>query len=582
MGDPDGGRMEVHPGIAVSPGYAIGPVAVLREDGVRVPHRTVPAKAVPAELAKVEKAFEAALEEMNELARSAGAGTEVQSILSTHQMLLEDPALRASIEQRLREGKLGAETAVAEALDAISLRFENLPDPYFQQRAADVRDVRRRLLRPLTGVRGGSKSGGDPAVIAVRELSPSATASLDRAATLGFLTDVGGPTSHTAIIARSLGIPAVVGLGDVVSRIEEGAIVVVDGNRGEVVLNPDESSLARYRALAEKHAAWMKLLSKLRELPAETRDGHSIRLMGNIERPDEVDGVLRAGGDGIGLFRTEFLWVPGKPPPDEDEHFRAYVGAAKKLGGKPLTIRTFDFGADKATPDPGAEREPNPALGLRSIRWCLERPQVFLPQIRAILRAATHGSVRCLFPMISGVGELRRAREFVDRARVQLRAEGVAVPDHVPVGVMVEIPSAAVLCDLLVDEVDFLSIGSNDLIQYALAVDRVNARVASLYEPAHPALLRLIRNVVTVAGERNVPVSLCGEMAGDRLYTVLLVGMGFRDLSISARAIPEIKQAIRSITVEQARHAADWCAGARSAEETRGRIREAMAELLRD
>jgi phosphotransferase system enzyme I (PtsI) len=575
--------MQVHHGIAVGPGYAVGGVFVVRRDTNQVPLRRIESGEVEAELARLTAAAASAMSRLEEARRSLSGAPDADAILAAHATMLSDPALRKSIESRIRTGLLSAESAVAEALDSFVARFEALPDPYLRQRAADVRDVRRRLLDALRGSDEDQLRRLDAqVVIAARELRPSETALLDRSRTLGFLTDVGGPTSHTAIIARNMGIPAVVGLGDVVSHLVDGQTVVVDGNQGQVVVDPDPATLDRYRERATRYERYVQELKKIRDFPAETRDGHVIRLMGNIELPSEVDKVVRSGGDGIGLFRTEFLVEPGKPLPTEEDHFQVYVAALRKLGSRPLTIRTFDFGADKAGPDGTQSTEPNPALGVRSIRLCLERPQLFLPQLRAILRASAHGNVRCLFPMISSMAEFRRAKEMLERARAELRAEGVLVGDSVQVGVMVEIPAAAVIADLLVEEADFLSIGSNDLIQYALAVDRVNARVAPLYEPAHPAILRLIDRVVRAAADKGVPVSLCGEMAGDRLFTVLLVGMGFRDLSLSPRAIPEVKKAIRSLTVEQARHAAAWCAEAHSAADVRARLREIAAEHLPD
>lgn len=573
--------METHTGIAVGPGIAVGEVFVVRREQERVALRRIEEADVAGEIARLGGAIRAAEQSLADARTALGATSDVDAILSSHHMMLADPALRGSIERGVREGLVSAENAVADALDKVAARFEALPDPYLRQRAADVRDVESRLLRALRGSEEDQlRRLRSNVVLAARELSPSEAALLDRRRTLGFVTDVGGPTSHTAIIARNLGIPAVVGLGDVVGSLADGQTLIVDGHAGVVVVDPDPETLERYRAKAERHQAYVRELQKIRDYPAETRDGHLIRLMGNIELPTEVAAVVRAGGDGVGLFRTEFLVEPGRPLPTEDDHYDVYVGALEKLGGRPLTIRTFDFGADKVGPDGTASREPNPALGVRSIRLCLARPQMFLPQLRALLRASAHGNVRCLFPMVSSLAELAGAKELLERARSELRAEGVFVGDRVPVGVMVEIPSAAVIADLLVQEVDFLSIGSNDLIQYALAVDRVNARVAHLYEPAHPAILRLVERVVRAAADREIPVSLCGEMAADRLFTVLLVGMGFRDLSLSPRAIPEVKKAIRSITVEQARRAAAWCIEARTSAEVRARLSEVVSEHL--
>lgn len=569
--------MESHAGIPVGAGSAVGAVFVLRRDLSQVPVRRIGADGTAAEIARVHEAIRGAVAALDDARRTLGATPDVDAILASHHMMLADPSLRGAIESRIRDDLVSAENAVAAALDAVAARFEALPDPYLRERASDVRDVERRLLSALRGSEEDLlRRLPGPVVIAAREMTPSETALLDRTRTLAVVTDAGGPTSHTAIIARNLGIPAVVGLGDVVTRLADGQVVGVDGNTGTVVVDPDAATLESFRESAAAHDRYVRDLAKIRDFPAETQDGHRIQLMGNIELPGEIDAVVRAGGDGVGLFRTEFLVADGGEVPGEEEHLRVYAAALARLGGRPLTIRTFDFGADKATPAGDFAPEPNPALGVRSIRLCLERPEIFRPQLRAILRASALGPVRCLFPMISSMSELSRTKELLERERAALRAEGVLVGDSLPVGVMIEIPAAAVIADLLAAEADFLSIGSNDLIQYALAVDRVNASVAHLYEPAHPAILRLIEGVVRAAADRGKPVSLCGEMAGDRRFTVLLVGMGFRDLSLSPRAIPEVKRAIRSVTVEHARQAAAWCAAARSAAEVRQRLREVL------
>lgn len=573
--------MESYAGVPVSPGIAIGEVFLLETRRRSLPDRPIAAADVKAEIARLADAVAAAQSEIEDLKRRAGLPDDIAAIFSTHDMLLADATLRLEIEKCVRDRLVPVENAVAHVFDSLVAKFRNLGEDYFAQRAADLRDVEERLLRALIGERTEALSRLRRGVIVVaHELSPSQTALLDRRRTLGFVTDVGGPTSHTAIIARGIGMPAVVGLGDVAARIQDGALVVVDGTKGVVVVDPDRATLAKYQQLAKGYERYRAELAKIRDYPAQSLDGHAVRLMGNIETPDEVQSVIDAGGDGVGLFRTEFLYEEGRPAPDEQAHFEAYVAALQRLSGRPLTIRTLDFGADKVTPDGAAAREPNPFLGSRSIRLCLEQPQLFLPQLRAILRAGAHGNVRCLFPMISGLDELKRAKELLEKARASLRAEGAFVGEGLPIGVMVEIPSAAIIADALADEVDFFSIGSNDLIQYALAVDRGNERVAHLYQPVHPAILRLIREVVEVASDRGKGVSLCGEMAGDMLYTVLLLGMGLRELSLAPRAIPEIKKAIRGITVEESREAAEWCAAARDVHEVQGRLRDIMGSLL--
>jgi phosphotransferase system enzyme I (PtsI) len=536
---------------------------------------------VPREIARLADAVTAAKNEIEDLKRRAGLPDDIAKIFSAHDMLLADATLRIEIEKCVKEELVPAENAVAQVFDRLVARFKGLGEDYFAQRAADLRDVEERLLRALVGERAEALSRMRRSVVVVaHDLTPSQTATLDRRRTLGFLTDVGGPTSHTAIIARGIGMPAVVGLGDVTSKIRDGQLVVVDGNKGVVIVDPDRPTLARYQGLARSYERYRAELAKIRDYPAQTLDGHSIRLFGNIESPDEVQAVLDCGGDGVGLFRTEFLYAPGRAAPDEQAHFEAYVAALERLGGRPLTIRTLDFGADKFTPDAAAAAEANPFLGSRSIRLCLEQPHIFLPQLRAILRASAHGNVRCLFPMISSLDELRRAKALLEEARASLRSEGAYVDASLPIGVMVEIPSAAIIADLLVDEVDFFSIGSNDLIQYALAVDRGNERVAHLYQPAHPAMLRLISQVVTVAADRGKGVSLCGEMAGDVLYIVLLLGIGLRELSLAPSAIPEIKKAIRGITAEESRAAAQTCLAAKDGEDVEARLHDIMGTLV--
>lgn len=573
--------MEVRSGVPVSPGIAIGEVCLLETEERMVPLRKIDAAQVADEVSRFHAAVELAQEGLAELREQAGLDMEIDAIFSAHDMLLADPTLRAELEDFVAERLVSAEYAVAQVFDALVERFQRLDSQYFAQRASDIRDVERRVLRALLGDRAERMSLSEtPVVVVAHDLTPSQTASLDRSRTLGFITDVGGPTSHTAIVARALGLPAVVGLGDITSRVRDGTQVIVDGRSGQVILDPDVGQLARFEERAVSYGRYLADLAAVRSLPSETLDGHTITLMGNIEMPDDVDEILENGGDGVGLFRTEFLFEEGRPAPTEEDHYRAYVSACKKLAGRPLVIRTLDFGADKFTPDPKAAAEPNPFLGSRSIRLCLERPSLFMPQLRAILRARSSGDVRCLFPMISSIHELRRAKAMLEKAGVALRNEGHFVDPNLPIGAMIEIPSAAIVSDQIVEEVDFLSIGTNDLVQYCLAVDRVNERVAHLYQPAHPALLRLIRQVVTNARNRGKSVSVCGEMAGDVFYTVLLIGMGIRELSMPPRALPEIKRVVRSLTVERSNEAAAWCSAAGDTENVQARLREIVHELV--
>lgn len=571
---------EVRRGVPVSPGIAIGPVFLLQAEARNVPARFITDDEVESELGRLDAAFETARAEVAGLMDRAGVGSEVGAIFSTHVALLDDPKLRADIETDVRTELVGAESAVGRVLERIATHFASMDEQFFASRASDMRDVEERLLRALVGERSGRiaefESG---AIVAAHDLTPSQTAELDLAHTLGFVTDVGGPTSHTAIIARSQGMPAIVGFGNLSSELRDGMVIVVDGFRGEVVLDPDPEMLSTYRERQENYERYRRQLVRLRERPAETLDGHRVLINCNVEQPDEIDRVVAVGANGVGLFRSEFLVSPAHPAPSEDDHLDAYVAALEGLRGRPLTIRTFDFGADKFTPDGAAQEEPNPFLGARSIRLCLERPSLFMPQLRAILRASRFGEVRCLFPMISSLEELLAAKEMLERARSQLQAGGHVLERPVQLGMMVEIPAVAITCDVLADEVDFLSIGTNDLVQYTLAVDRVNERVAHLYEPVHPALLRLIRDVVGVAADKGKSVSVCGEMAGDMRYTPLLLGMGLRDFSMAPRAVLEVKRIVRSVTVERSLEVADWCLSARDASEVRERLGTALRDL---
>ena len=571
--------MQTLRGIAVSPGVAIGPPLVVDSRGARLPHRAIPPEAVAAELERLDRGLEAAYHEAGQAEAEARErlGPQYADILSAHARMIADPSLRLEARTRVERDQIAAEHAVHEALEVHVNRLEALTDSHLAARAADVRDIQRRILAQLLGQRPTTPMDGlaDPSVILAHDLSPSETAGLDPTRVLGFATEVGGRASHTAIVAEALEIPAVVGLGRMLDLARECRMVIIDGDEGLVVLDPDEATLARYRRAAVERMVRFEGLAGLAKLPSETLDGTVVGLWGNIEFPAEVEACLERGALGVGLYRTEFLYLNSTRPPTEEEQFEAYAAVVRSLQGRPATIRTLDLGADKLVSYRTAGyAEPNPVLGLRSLRLSLRDPALFRTQLRAILRASALGKLRVMFPLVTTLGEYRQARAILDEVAAELTAEGVPFDPKIPVGVMVEVPAAAVLADQLAKEVDFFSIGTNDLIQYALAVDRTNETVADLYNAADPAVLRLIGMVVAAAVPRGLEVSICGTMGGEPLYTMLLLGLGVTQLSMPPHQLPEIRRVIRGIRAEDAQ--------ALAAEALRLDTSEAVVALLDD
>ncbi len=577
--------MQTLRGIAVSPGVAIGPALVVDSRGLLLPARSITAEAVPAELERLDAALDAARAEAEAAEDDARGrlGPQYADILAAHARLIADPELRRAARDRIAGDKVAAEHALCEVLDGYAARLERLADSHLAARAADVRDIQRRILDRLSG--GAPPSAldapGEPSVALAHDLSPSETAGLDPGHVLGFATEAGGRTSHTAIVAAALEIPAVVGLGRFLDRARRCRTVIVDGDEGLVVLDPDAPTRARYRRASVRRAARFAGLAGLADLPAETRDGLRVSLLGNIEFPGEVAACRERGADGVGLYRTEFLYLNAEHPPTEAEQVAAYRAVVESLAGLPITIRTLDLGADKLVSYQGqAQVERNPFLGLRSLRLSLREPSLFRTQLRAILRVSTLGDVRVMFPLVSTLGELRSARVMLEDVAAELAAEGVAVRADLPLGVMIEVPAAAVVADQLAKEVDFFSIGTNDLIQYTLAVDRTNETVADLYSAADPAVLRLIAMVVAAAAGRGIDVTVCGAMGGDPLYTMLLLGLGLRQLSMPPHQLPEIKRVIRAISLEEARAVATEALQRDTAEAVMCGLREALRRAL--
>ena len=547
--------MEIKKGIPVSPGVVIARAFVLDSEDVRIPRRHFVNTTADVEIRRFERALEGTQNEIRDIRDKILAeqsDPSVAAIFVVHQKILEDERLGKDVADLVRERNYAAEYAVSRALRPHIKRMQGLEDDYLRERASDFRDIERRLLRNLLGQRQEElRSLTHEVAVVARDLTPSQTANLDRTKVVAFATDVGGRTSHTAIVARALEIPAVVGLGDITTDVSGGDWIIVDGNRGLVIIQPDEETVRKYQDLEHNLHVVEERLAEISTLPARTTDGTAINLYGNIEFPEEVTPSLDRGAVGIGLYRTEFLYLATMQSPTERDHFEAYMRTINLLGQRPLVIRTLDLGADKFPPEMGGLQERNPLLGSRSLRYCFQHPELLRTQLRAILRASAFGNVSILFPMVSTAQDMERALEFVEEAKKELDADGIPYKKDVDVGAMIEVPSAALIVDTLATVCDFFSIGTNDLIQYTLAVDRGNERVAERYTPAHPAIVRLIKLCIDAGRKYNVPVAMCGEMSADADFTILLLGLGLRTFSVSAPSVPEVKQIIRAVSIQQ-------------------------------
>jgi len=545
--------MDIKKGIAVSPGISIAKSLILDSEDYRIPRRPIEPSQRLTETQRVKNAFTAAIAELTRLAAVQGKSAgKIMDIFAVHLRFLKDRTLRRKITDLVRSDLVTAEYAVSSVLREVAAHFTKVKDQYISERADDIYDIERRLLKQLLGRKREDVANLTEEVIVVaRELSPTQTAGFDRQYVKGIASDTGGRTSHTAIVARSLGIPAVVALEDLTEYVRGGDTVIVDGNRGIVIVNPDEQTIRRYQEYSQEFTALEHRLDALRELPAKTRDGFEIKLLGNIEFPDEAALVLEKGGQGIGLYRTEFLYLNSKTEPTEQEHYDAYARTLEVFKDRPVIIRTMDLGADKYTQSKRFAPEPNPMLGLRSIRFCLQNLTLFKTQLRAILRASTLGQVKVMFPLITNLQELKQARLILRDVMEDLAEQNIPYNKAIEMGIMIETPSAALTAYSLARNVDFFSIGTNDLTQYTLAVDRGNELVSTLYSAADPAVLRLIRTVLQDAHKARIDCSVCGEMASEPEHIMLLLGMGVRTLSIAPPMIPEIKQIIRSVTIEE-------------------------------
>ena len=550
----------VFQGIGVSPGVARGKILVYQLAEEAIPEYDITPDQVAQEVSRFEQALFKTREQLHELQQriATGIGSSAPSgILDVHMSITEDPALIDPVTSELYEKKKNVEFIFHHVAKKYIKTLAELPDEFLRERAVDVQDVTRRIMRNLLGREHRGLAKVPPGTIVVaHDLSPSDTTSLDRHNVVGFATDVGSHTSHTAIVARSLNLPAVVGLHDVSQHVRNGQSAILDGYSGALVVEPSEQTLFVYGQIEVKRRDQEIRLRELKELPAQTLDGHRITLSGNIELPADVPALLAAGAEGVGLFRTEFLYLNRSDFPSEQEQYEKCLEVARAVKPHSVIIRTVDIGGDKFHSEEATPPEVNPFLGLRGIRFCLANPDLFTAQLRAILRASAEGNVKIMYPMISSVAEVIQADEILHEVMSDLKKEGVPIDENIDVGAMIEVPSAALTAEMIAQEVDFLSIGTNDLIQYTMAVDRVNERVANLYQPTHPAILRLIRGVVEAAHNNNIWVGVCGELAGDPLYVPLLVGMGVDELSLAAASLLRVKEVIRRIKLSEAQELA--------------------------
>lgn len=552
----DGARQEIRrTGLGVSPGIAFGRAYLIGRDTLKAPRHHIEADDIDTEVARLYKAIAASDKQLAKIKEKLASENESDyHIITAHQMMLHDEHLVGAAVEYIRDETINAEWALRRAVDDIRSVFDQIEDAYLRERRSDVEFVFERVLRNLLGRDTGPLAPPPDAIVVAYDLSPADTATLHKAAVAGLLTDAGGKTSHTAIIARAHEIPAVVGLENITELVETDDLMLLDGATGTVIVNPSAATVAQYREEQRRQVAAGVHLASMRDLPARTLDEQDLLLLSNIDGPDEIEDAIEYGAMGVGLFRTEYLFMTGEGLPDEERHYQTAVAVIERMKGRPATIRTFDLGSDKLAKflrDAELD-EANPALGLRSIRLCLSEigRELFRQQLRGLLRASVHGPLKLMFPMISGVAELRAVKTVVEDVKAELDAEGIVYDKDVKLGIMIEMPSAALTADLLAPEVDFFSIGTNDLIQYTMAVDRVNEYVSYLYEPLHPSLIRLIGDVARAARDSNIPCTVCGEMAGEPMIAPVLVGLGIRELSMSAVSIPEVKAAVRQMTVE--------------------------------
>ncbi|MDD2401156.1 MAG: phosphoenolpyruvate--protein phosphotransferase [Clostridia bacterium] len=558
-------------GVAASPGIEIGKVYVLKDQEITINTNIVPQEKVEEEVEKFDSAVKDSHDQLEQIKEKAEKelGKEKGEIFAAHLMILDDNVFLNEVREKIKSNCVTAENSLSQVVDKYVAMFNGMEDEYLKERAADIKDISIRILKNILGLDIKSLAEIDEEVILIaKDLTPSDTAQMNKEMVKAFATDMGGRTSHTAIMARSLEIPAVVGLIDISKKAKDGELVIIDGNKGEVLVNPDDLTLKEYKRLQDEYYHYVDELKKLKDKPCQTKDEkRRVDIAANIGTPKDCEGALNNGAEGIGLYRTEFLYMDRSSLPTEDEQFEAYKAVAVAMSPRPVIIRTLDIGGDKKLSYLEMPNEMNPFLGWRAIRLCLDRKDILKTQLKAILRASHYGKLRVMYPMISNAEEIRKANAVLQEAKDELDKEEVPYDKNLEVGIMVEIPSAAVIADILAKEVDFFSIGTNDLIQYSLAVDRMNEHISYLYEPLHPAVLRLIKNVIDASHEAGKWTGMCGEMAGDLAATPILLGMGLDEFSMSAVSIPRVKKIIRSMTYEDAQEVARKALGMDKPEE---------------
>ena len=575
--------MEKIEGIAASPGIAIGKAYLVDSESVAIVKKKIAKEELPLEIARFEEALIKTRSAILKIKKKVTdeLGPEHGQIFDAHLLVLEDKSLIEEVISTLRKERYSVEYVFSRVLNKYIKAFKKIDDEYLKERLSDIQDVGKRILNNLLGgYRKALRNLKDKVIIVAYDLSPSDTVLMQKDKIQAFVTDIGGKTSHTAIMARSLEIPAIVGLEKATQKISNNETIIVDGNNGLVIINPDKKTLEKYKKSKKNITILQRELLKIKDLPAQTKDGHRVQLSANIEFPEELPSVISHGAEGIGLYRTEYFYMNRNDLPSEDEQFEAYKKVAQRLNPHPVVIRTMDLGGDKFISQFQVPREINPFLGWRAIRFSLAQPDIFKTQLRAALRASAHGNIKIMYPMISGIEELKQANKILEQCKKELINKGVKFNKNLEVGAMIEIPSAAITADVLAKEVNFFSIGTNDLIQYSLAVDRANEKIAYLYNPAHPAVLKLIKYVIEAGHKQYIWVGMCGEMAADPPMALILLGLGLDEFSASPLAVPLVKKIIRSVTLKDAKKIAEEALKLPSGEKIKRFVENKMEKIL--